>query len=227
MGVCMNDDIEILRKEIIDPEDGSVDPEASAALDRLEAELNEAKESRDQHFAGRQHNAREVERLQEEKRVLAESETWALAEVERLRAMLDRQTRRLEVRTAEHEQARAELTEAKDWRVRALDLEAEVERLRDQKRSSDSTLAQTIDEVKRLRALAEQYLEEKRWAEAETDEMYDIAAKRTRELDESRAEVKGLRADTQELIVAARRAAQERYGVEYLRAALKPFEEEA
>ena len=41
------------------------------------------------------------------------------------------------------------------------------------------------------------------------------------------AEVERLRADIQELIVAARRAAQERYGVEYLRAALKPFEEEA
>jgi len=34
-----------------------------AEVERLQEELNEAKESRDQHFAGRQTNAKEVERL--------------------------------------------------------------------------------------------------------------------------------------------------------------------
>jgi predicted nuclease with TOPRIM domain len=88
----MNDDIETIRKAL-ESSAGHWSQAPEAALDRLEAELNEARESRDQHFAGRQHNAREAERL----RLQGEDDNarWRevydrkCAEVERLRKQWD------------------------------------------------------------------------------------------------------------------------------------------
>jgi len=109
----MNDDIETIRTDLeaaiwqseqdgVYPNQPGILRGSLAALDRLEAEnerlreeILEARESRDQHLAGRQHNAREVERL----RALYNIGTFlaadddneetllrkALAEVERMR----------------------------------------------------------------------------------------------------------------------------------------------
>jgi len=56
--------------------------------ERLREEIIEARESRDQHFAGRQHNAREVERLRTEITGLREDDEAKQVKVERLRAAL-------------------------------------------------------------------------------------------------------------------------------------------
>jgi chromosome segregation ATPase len=166
----MNDDIETLRKEIIDPEDGSVDPEANVALDRLEAEVErlrvfgEAKQNlidryqaEIERLVGERGSLRaEVERLRGS---IQGSPVTRLAENERLRLEVDllKQAHPLPSLLAENERLRETLATEREGREMAnkasIDaqnlVQAENERLR-QRLNSDERVTARNEELSGL-----------------------------------------------------------------------------